>query len=301
HLKQQGFEEREVLHVEAGFKWEYLLECASALSLFAEKKLIEIRLASQKINKAASQILQQYLELAPPENKLLIIADKLDAGAKKSAWFKQIDQQGLIVEIWPVDEQQLPNWLQQRARTLNLQLNSDAIAMLAERVEGNLLAAKQELDKLVLLQGEQQLSAEDIVAAVSDSSRYDVFGLMDAIVAGQSERALKILQVLSQEGVEPSIILWAFSREIRLIHSVNAGLQQGQSYESLCTKLRIWGSKKRFLKQAAGRQKPRLLEQMLAQCSQIDQIIKGLAEGDSWVIFNELALKLSGKPFQLTS
>ena len=299
HLKQQGFEEREVLFVEAGFKWEYLLECANALSLFAENRLIEIRLGSQKINKAAAKILLEYLQYAPAENTLLIIADKLDAGAKKSAWYKNIEQKGLIVEIWPIENQQLPGWLKKRASTLNLQLDDDAVNILCERIEGNLLAAKQELDKLQLQHSNKRLTADDIVNSVSDSSRYDVFALMDAVIFAQSERSLKILQVLKQEGVEATIILWAISREIRLLHTVKTGLSQGLSYESLCGKHRIWGKKKTRLKQAAMAQNFATLEQLLRQSAVADQIIKGMAQGDCWLLISDMLLTLCGTQLKL--
>ncbi len=299
HLKARNFEEREVLHVEAGFKWEYLLECANALSLFAENRLIEIRLGNQKINKAAAKILQEYLTFAPPENVLLIIADKLDAAAKKSAWHKSIEQQGTVVEIWPVESQQLPGWIKQRASAKGLQLDSDAINLLCERIEGNLLAAKQEIDKLQLLQSDTPLSGEDIINAVSDSSRYDVFALIDAVVFGQAERCLKILDVIKQEGVEATIILWAISREIRLIHSIKTGLNQGQSYETLCNKNRVWGKKKQHLNKAANRLDFKRLESCLRQCNQVDQIIKGLMVADHWLIMTDIVLTLSGKPLAL--
>ena len=299
-LKADGFDEREVLHVEAGFKWEYLLECANALSLFADKRLIEIRLGSQKINKAASKILLEYLTFAPPENTLLLIGDKLDGAAKKSAWYKKIDQQGCIVEVWPIETQQLPNWLKKRAAAQNLQLEDEAIAVLCDRIEGNLLAAKQEIDKLLLLQKNTPLSAADIINAVSDSSRYDVFALMDAIVLGDSTRSLKILQVLRQEALEPTIILWAISRELRLLHELKTGLNQGKSYESLCGSLRVWGKKKQTLQQAAMRLNFEQLEALLHQCATVDQIIKGMQIGDYWLEITDMTLALSGRGLKLS-
>lgn len=299
HLKARDFEEREVLHVEAGFKWEYLLECANALSLFAQNRLIEIRLGSQKINKAASKILQEYLAYAPPENVLLIIADKLDGATKKSAWYKSIEQQGTVVEVWPIEAQQLAGWIKQRASAKGVQLDSDATNLLCERIEGNLLAAKQEIDKLQLQQSDTPLSGEDIINAVSDSSRYDVFALIDAIVFAQTERCLKVLEVIKQEGVEATIILWAISREIRLIHTIKTGLSQGQNYEALCSKNRVWGKKKQHLNKAASRLSFKSLESCLRQCNQVDQIIKGLVIADHWLIMTDIVLTLSGKPLTL--
>ncbi len=301
HLKTQGFNEREVLHVESGFKWEYLLECANALSLFAENRLIEIRLGSQKINKAAGKIIQEYVAHAPPENVLLIIADKIDAAGKKSAWFKSIEQAGVVIEIWPVESQQLPSWLKSRAAALNIQLNDEAISILCDRIEGNLLAAKQELDKLQLLKSDALLTADDIISAVSDNSRYDVFALVDAFILGQTERSLKILQVLKHEGVEASIILWAISREIRLLHNIKTGINQGASYESLCTKHRVWGKKKQSLKQAAIKQDFPALENMLRQCASADKIIKGMQTGDYWLLITDMILTLSGTRLKLTA
>ena len=293
-LRQQGFNEREVLHVEGGFKWEYLLECANALSLFAEQRLIEIRLGSQKINKAASDILQEYIRHAPAENCLLIIADKLDGNAKKSAWFKAIDQAGAIVEIWPVELAQLPNWIRQRAAERQLTLDQQAVSLLSDRVEGNLLAAKQELDKLQLLHPGGSLGADEVLSAVSDSSRYDVFGLSDAALSGQTARCLKILQVLRQEGVEPAIILWALSRDIRLLSSVRQGLEQGQNYDGLCQKLRIWGNRKALVKRSAQRLTNQQLEALIGQCVEVDHIVKGMAHGDSWLVFSDMLLNLTG-------
>lgn len=301
HLKNTGYDEREVLHIEAGFKWEYLLECANALSLFSFKRLIEIRLGSQKTNKVAAKILEEYLRFAPAENTLLIVANKLDSATKKTAWYKLIEKQAVLVEIWPIDNQQLPHWIQTRARAQNLALDSDAVQMLCDRVEGNLLAAKQELDKLQLLQSNQALSAEDIINAVADSSRYDVFALSDAIVLCQSERSLKILQVLRQEGVEATIILWAISRELRIVYALKAGLEQGQAYEALCTKLRIWGKKKQALKFTVNTLTFKTLERLLKQAASADLILKGMREGDQWLIITDMILSFSGSELPLDS
>lgn len=300
-FRQKGFSEREVLHVEGQFKWEYLLECANALSLFAEQKLIEIRLGSHKINKAASDIIQEYIAHAPPENILLIIADKLDAGAKKSAWHKAIEQKGVYIEIWPVEINQLPGWIRHRATSKNMQLDDSAVQLLCDRVEGNLLAAKQELDKLHLLHPSGILSAEQIINAVSDNSRYDVYGLMDTIALGQGERCIKILNVLRQEGTEPPIVLWALTREIRTLYSIRQGIERGLSYETICQKERIWGKRKQTLKRCAERLSTDTLEDLLKTSQQLDKTIKGMATGSPWLMLTDIAISLSGKHLQLTS
>lgn len=298
-LRNQGVNEREVLHVEGHFKWEYLLECANALSLFAEQRLIELRLGSHKVNKAASDILQEYLQHAPAENTLLIIADKLDAGSKKSAWFKLLEQKGAIIEVWPVEINQLPGWIRHRASQLSLQLDDSAVQLLADRVEGNLLAARQELEKLQLLYPNATLTAEQIIDAVSDSSRYDVYGLMDAVAAGESARCIKILNVLRQEGTEPPVVLWALSREIRTLYAIKVGLSRGINYDTLCQKERIWGKRKALLRRCADRLSEQTLEALISSSQTLDKVIKGAAAGSPWVLLNDIAIRLSGRALPL--
>ncbi|SFG00874.1 DNA polymerase III subunit delta [Neptunomonas qingdaonensis] len=300
-FRDKGFSEREVLHVEGHFKWEYLLECANALSLFAEQKLIEIRVGSHKINKAAGDIIQEYIAHAPPENILLIIAEKLDGAAKKSAWHKAIEQKGVCVEIWPVEINQLPGWIRHRAMSKNMQLDDSAIQLLCDRVEGNLLAAKQELDKLHLLHPTGTLSAEQIVNAVSDSSRYDVYALMDTIALGQGERCIKILNVLRQEGIEPPIVLWALTREIRTLYAIRQGIERGLAYETICQKERIWGKRKQTLKRCAERLSISTLEDLLKTSQDLDKVIKGMGTGSPWLMLSDIAITLSGKRLQLSS
>ena len=298
HLNNIGFTERETLHAESGFKWEYLLECANALSLFAEQKIIELRLGGSKPNKQASDILRQYLERPAEDNVLLLIADKLDASAKKSAWFKAVDQQGIIVEIWPVELQQLPGWVSNRARQIGLNLEQEAVQLLCERIEGNLLAAKQELDKLNLLYAGQSVTADMVVDSVSDSSRYDIYGLTEAAIQQQVPRCSKIIEVLRQEGTEAAVALWAISREVRSLTVIQQGLQNGVPYATICQKERIWGKRKNSLRAAAQRLPADSLRQMLTRCSEADSQIKG-ATGDPWLTLTGITLQLAGVELSL--
>lgn len=299
HLQQQGFSEREVLHVDGSFSWEYLLECANALSLFAEKKIIELRLGSSKLNKKSSEILREYLSNPAPDNILFIIADKLDGTAKKSAWFKAIDNSGVIVEIWPVEAEQLPNWIRQRAAQIELKLDDEAIQLLCDRIEGNLLAAKQELSKLSLLFPTQVVTAEDVINAVSDSSRYDIYGLTDAALQGQAARCCKILQVLRQDGTEPPVVLWALSKELRALAAIQQAQSNGQSFDAVCQKERIWGKRKPLARKASQRISNHQLNQALQQCAEVDKIVKGMAVGDAWLLLTSIVLVLSGRPLAL--
>lgn len=295
HLQEQGFSEREVLHVDGSFSWEYLLECANALSLFAEKKIIELRLGSQKLNKKSSEILQSYLSNPAPDNILVITADKLDGNTKKSAWFKAVDKSGVIVEIWPVETEQLPNWIRQRAAQIELKLDDEAIQLLCDRIEGNLLAAKQELSKLSLLFPRQIVSADDIVDSVSDSSRYDIYGLSDAALNGQSARCCKILQVLRQDGTEPPVVLWALSKELRSLAAIQQAQNSGQSFDAVCQRERIWGKRKPLARKASQRISSKQINTALQQCAEVDKIVKGMATGDAWLLLTSISLTLSGQ------
>jgi len=294
YFREQGFTEREVLHVEGGFKWEYLLECANALSLFADRKIIELRLGGSKLSKQASEVLRQYLSRPSPDNVLLLIADKLDGASKKSAWFKAVDQSGLIVELWPVEAAQLPGWIRQRAQRIGLQLEDDAVGLLVDRIEGNLLAARQEMDKLHLLYPNRPISADDIVEAVSDSSRYDIYGLTEAALLGQAERSNKILQVLRQDGTEAAIVLWALTREIRALYSVQLNLKAGQNFDAICQKEKIWGKRKTQLGRAHQRIARHTLEDLLRQCGNVDRMVKGAMPGSPWVNLSSICLTLAG-------
>ncbi len=183
----------------------------------------------------------------------------------------------------------------------NMQLDDSAVQLLCDRVEGNLLAAKQELDKLHLLHPTGILTAEQIVNAVSDSSRYDVYALMDTIALGQSERCIKILNVLRQEGTEPPIVLWALTREIRTLYAIRQGIDRGLAYETICQKERIWGKRKQTLKRCAERLSISTLEDLLKTSQYLDKVIKGMGTGSPWLMLSDIAITLSGKRLQLTS
>lgn len=293
-LRSQGYSERDLHHADGHFSWERILLGTNELSLFAERKLVEIRLGGHKINKADGQLLLAWLKDPAPDTALLIVLDKADAASRKSAWFKQIETQGLLVEVHTPDATQLPQWLAQRAAQQGLQLDADALHVLSERIEGNLLAAHQELAKLHLLFPNEQISAEQVIASVSDSSRYDVFALTEAALAQQPERCEKILTALIHEGLEAPVVLWALTREIRTVYTVQQGLQQGQPYDNLCQKERIWGKRKTLVRKASQQLHAGTLEQMLQSASLADQAIKGMRDDNPWLIIRHITLKLAG-------
>ena len=294
HLRGLDFTERELYHIDSSFNWDRVMEAANSLSLFAERKIIELRLGSQKIKKAESDLLQRYLENPAPGTVIFILADRLDAGAKKSAWFKLVEKVGLVVEIWPIEVDQLPRWLATRLQSFPISMDNEAIGVLADRVEGNLLAAQQELEKLSLLYPNQTLDANQVAEAVGDMSRFDAFALADAAIQKQPERVQHILQALKQEGVEPTFILWAISRELRTLSSVITDISEGKNYDTIATRLRLFGKRKTVIRNASRQIKVSEIEQLLRLCGQADQAVKGQLTSDPWLIIGQICLRLSG-------
>lgn len=206
----QGYTERERYYTDANIDWQQILAGAANMSLFAERKLIEIHFHKAKQTDEANKALVSYAETLPDDTVLLISAPKLDGNAQKAKWFKAFDKVATFVQIWPVTADALPRWIDQRLRQAQLRASSEAIEILAAKVEGNLLAASQEIKKLQLLAGNDQLiEAETMASLVGDSARYDVFGLADKALKGETQSAIKTLNGLQGEGSDAVIILWA--------------------------------------------------------------------------------------------
>ncbi len=292
--RNQGYLEREVMHVEAGFDWNRLLEEANTLSLFAERRILELRLPNAKPGTNGAKVLQEYCSAPAPDTILLITMSKLDGAASKSKWYKSIDNVGMVVQIWPIERPQLPRWIEQRMRSVKLQPGPEVAEMLANRVEGNLLAAAQEIEKLRLLYGEGALDAQQLLDAVADSARYDVFGLVDSAMLGDAPRVAKMLDGLRAEGEEPVLMLWAFAREIRTLLSIAFEARQGGVNDGLLSRHRIWDKRKAIVKAALQRHRYPAWVKMLEQCAAADRIIKGQAKGNPWDELTALAMRIAG-------
>ena len=274
--RREGFAERAVLHVEPGFKWHDLPQEAASLSLFAEKKVLDVRVPANKFDRQASETLRSYVGDNRPENLLLLRTGRLHARQRSSAWFKAVDAAGATVLVWPIGHRELPGWLTRRARAAGLRLTAQGAAWLADRVEGNLLAAAQEIDKLKLAGLEQPIDAESLAAAVADASHYDAFELIDAVFAGDARRVNRVLTTLREEGIALFALLGAFTSQLR-------GVDSGQWMPPHRKRL-VAG----FLRRAGSP------ERVLAQLALIDQQGKGEFLGDAWVAFERLLLRLCG-------
>jgi DNA polymerase-3 subunit delta len=292
HAREQGFTEREVMHAEKGFDWNELLMASNAMSLFAEKRVIDLRLPSGKPGKEGGAALAEYAARPPEDTVLLITSGKIDKRSQSAKWYKALDKIGATLQVWPVETRDMPNWLNQRMRAHGLQPEREAVAVIAERVEGNLLAAAQEVDKLVLLNGKGPLSLEQVEAAVSDSARFDVFGLVDAALAGDAARASRMLDGLRGEGVEPILVLWALTREIRSLADMAAQIESGKGMDGVL--VRVWGKRKGPVKAGLQRHNRVRWQQMLRRAARLDRVIKGAATGNAWDELLQLSLLMAG-------
>jgi DNA polymerase-3 subunit delta len=228
--RQSGFTERTVYLVDNGFDWGEIVEAANSLSLFAEKRLIELRIREARFGDG-KKILQACAENPPDDAVFLIITSRIDSKTSKTKWFSALEQAGVWLPIWPVEYQQLPGWIAQRCKRAGLNAEPEAVTLLAERVEGNLLAAVQEIEKLRLLAIDGNVTVDTIREMVSENARYDVFGLVDAAMAGDARHAVRIFNGLLSEGTEPTIVLWALAREVRLLSHLARKVSQGIGLE----------------------------------------------------------------------
>lgn len=291
---QSGFSERKVYDVDRHFDWNSLCEEAACLSLFAEQKLTELRLGKSKPGVKGAKAIQQYCDNLPEDTILLISAAKLDAAALKSKWASSLDKLGAIIQVWPINLNETPRWLRQRASKSGLQIDQEAIALLADRLEGNLLAAQQELEKLKLLYDDQPINTELVLESVADASKYDIFNLTDACLAGKVKLVAKIITHLQLEGLQPPIVLWALSKEIRLVLALAHANQKGLPAQAVFKQYRIIQKRQPLLTQCARQHSEQSLGALLKQCKQVDDAIKGLEKGLSpWAILLDIALGLS--------
>jgi DNA polymerase-3 subunit delta len=283
-----GFADRSVFFIDRGFDWDELRHASRALSLFSERRLFELRLPSAKPDKGAP-LLAELASQPPPDVLCLIVTGKLDKKAVDSAWVRAVEKHGIWVPVWPVDTAALPGWLRTRAKQMQIVLEPDAAQLIVDRVEGNLLAAKQELEKLSLLAAGKPIGADMVLRSVGDSARYDVFQLAEAAAAGDAARALRVLLGLKSEGVEPTLILWALVRELR-------GLWQARERDRLRSPARGsgWNLAAVPSPRALSRQKQLPLARLLRQASRTDRVIKGLAMGDAWSALTGLTGALAG-------
>jgi len=287
-----GHENREVLEAGAGFDWNALAAEANSFSLFAEKKIIDLRIPNGKPGREGGKALTEYCARPPQDSLLLITLPKLDRQQQGSKWFKTIEQLGVIVQIWPIEVQRLPQWIDQRLRKAGMQADREAVQMLADRIEGNLLAAHQEIEKLLLLHGSGELDAGQLASAVADSARYDVFELVDSALRGEIARCLHILDGLRGEGVAAPVVLWALHREIALLAEISADTVKGLSLDHAMSRAKVWEKRKPLVRKAVQRLRTPAWLSLLGLFQQGDSAAKGASAQDPWLVLEQVSSRI---------
>ncbi|MEZ5459332.1 MAG: DNA polymerase III subunit delta [Steroidobacteraceae bacterium] len=283
--RELGFTERAVHFVERGFDWDVLRNDASSMSLFGDRRLLEIRMPSGKPGTQGAAALQALLDPPAADVVLLVITDKLDFATQKAQWLRAIEAAGVWLNVPEVAPARLAEWLRGRCRAAGLSSDDDALRLLAERVEGNLLAAHQEIQKLALLHPGARLDVDMIAGGVADSSRFDVYALGDAALVGDTARALHILDVLQGEGVEPTLTLWALTREMRTLWALRTGSSlppRGYTPPALLDRARPRVARLSFAR-------------LIARAARTDRMIKGRLHGDPWSEMMLLVAELCGQ------
>jgi len=290
--KQQGFLERETYDADLpGFNWEDVLQTLNSLSLFAEKKLVEIRCSKKNLN---TEIFIHYWERHNPDMLVLVITEKLDKTAQSSKWFGTLEKIGGFIQVWPLDANAFQRWLTLRARQQGLQIETQALVLLQERTEGNLLAAVQELEKLHLQFGNAPISANTLENAVADNARYDVFSLTESVLSGNSAESLKILHSLLEEGGAEFLILRTLTRELRILGAVREAMEAGQPASGALQKHGVWDKRQPVYQSALKRLGTQEIGRLLQLASQLDMAIMGLAKHNVADGLQNLCLTLCG-------
>jgi DNA polymerase-3 subunit delta len=289
HCRDNGFNEREVLDVtDNKFDWNLLLAAGNSLSLFAERRIIELRL-EKKPDKNGGQAIVEFLSDLNPDNILIITAPKLD---KRAKWYTTVDKLGAICQAWPVDRRDLPRWLGQRMQSIGLKADPQALQLIADRVEGNLLAAAQEVEKLrILADADGHISPQMVAQSVASSARYDIFKLIDNALQGNAKATLTMMNGLKAEGVELLPCLGAISRELRILYQCAWQVHQGANVDRVIDQNRVWDKRKPAYKAVLERNNLHAFNKLLKAVNDIDLAVKGRRKANPW---DELAQLLQG-------
>jgi DNA polymerase-3 subunit delta len=292
-LKKAGYTERELLHADAGFNWEQVSYSANSMSLFAEQKLLEIRMSSAKPGKDGIAALNAFAASPPDGTILMLVMPRLDQSTQKTKWFKTIEHSAAFVQIWPIELKDMPRWIDNRFKRAGLVATRDAVAAMVERVEGNLLAAVQEIERIKLVSEDGKVDARLIQQGVADSSRYDVFALLDAAVGGNPVRTLKVLGGLQLEGGEVLYIVAMLVRELRGL-VLMANEFKATSLDSALRKGRIWAKRKNLVSNCLRSHSVGDFQDMLSRTATIDGMVKGVNSGNPWNELTSITLQLAG-------
>jgi DNA polymerase III subunit delta len=289
--RASGFSDRVVLTVDRSFDWDELGAHAASRSLFGDKKLIELRLPSGKPGNDGAEAIEAFCRRFPPDTLTLVTLPRLDKAGQASSWFKAIESLGLVVNVYPVERARLPEWIAARLARQKQRASAETLQFLADCVEGNLLAAHQEIQKLALLLPAGELGFDSVRESVLNVARYDALKLAEAMLGGERSRLARMLDGLRGEGEAPPRVLWILAEEIRAIARVQQGLAAGRQLADVCREARVWGETRQSLVGRAAHRTPRgALLAALERAAKIDRIVKGIVKGDAWDELLQLGL-----------
>jgi len=288
-----GYSERETFIAEQHFKWGELHNSAQSLSLFAARKVIDLRIPSGKPGVEGGQALQAYCTSLVPDVLTLVSLPKLDWAAQKSQWFGALQQHGVVVSADDIPRNALPNWIAGRLKRQDQSVDTATLEFLADRCEGNLIAAFQEIQKLALLFPAGPLTFDQVKDAVMDVARYDIFKLSEAMLTGNAARYARILDGLRAEGTATVLVLWAISEDIRTLGKVLQAMQRGGNLSNALRDIRVRKDRQGLIENAARRLKFTHIERAMLQAARLDKTIKGLRPGDVWDELLQLGLRFS--------
>ena len=291
--RERGYGARELFVQSTGFDWQELASASRNLSLFADRRIVELRLPTGKPGVKGSAAIAEFAASAGDDLLFVVSAPKLERNAQKAKWVKALDAAGGLVPIWPVGPRELPAWINERMKQIGLQPDRDAVRLIANRVEGNLLAAQQEIEKLRLLHGAGPVSSAEADAAVADSSRFDVYKLVDAAVSGNAARALRVLDGVRTEGVAPVIVVWALTRELRMLAGLADMLQAGTDLGTGMRNAHVWQSRQGLVRACVGRHPAADFYSLLQLTRKADAAAKGQMRGDPWQLATQIVLQIA--------
>ena len=289
---REGFVERDLFQADARFDWNRISESSASLSLFSSKKIVDIRIPTGKPGRDGAKVLGEMANAQDPDQLLIVSCDQWDASSRKSKWAGELARAGVLVEIWPVKPQELPGWIRNRMLAAGLEPDPDAVELLAELVEGNLLAAQQEIDKLVLLDQGNRVSADTISRAVANSSRFDSFRLVECTLQGRLGECLRVASGLQRTNIPIQLVTGSLYRELMLTETARAAIRSGENQSSVFRKLQVWPARQGPMKLALNRLSEKDLGGAFRALSLIDRQSKGRAPGDPWQTLDRLLWSL---------
>jgi DNA polymerase-3 subunit delta len=291
-----GCEEREVQVVEPGFKWDAFLAADANMGLFGTRKLIDLRIPSGKPGSDGGKALEACAARPHPDRMLLVTLPKLDRATQSSAWFRALADAGVAIAVFPLERRELPPWIAARLARQGQRVSAETLAFLADRCEGNLLAARQEIEKLGLLLPEGDLAPDAVDRAVTDVARYDIFELSAAWLGGDAPRTLRIVAALEAEGEGIQLLLWQLAEDIHALASVQEATAAGTPAAAAIRNARVWGRRQAAMESAARRMKADEVAPLMRALATLDATSKGIGRGNAWDDLRTLALALAGSP-----